>query len=272
MKVSQLREDNQSLLFQVSELQDTAQEQRYRYSELQELVSSYIRDIDALHKYSNDRFADVRSANERVDEVLSMLKMKTEENEALLSQIQFYRSSSLAGGFIGSNTYSSGVNSSAVADLQQQQLDLRMQLQLQQRQLEMRQLQQQQQQQAQIHFQRQEVESFPAFSGSSVLGQGAGYAPSTVTGSETVRIFRKIDPDDEALEHGILLSKQLEKYGLTMYDAIRPTDEAAITAYMGEGYTRSEAVLLIFEARYGPVGTTSGLGLLSIPTVDFRAN
>jgi hypothetical protein len=86
-QVALLRKDNESLFLHVADLQETEQEQKYRYSELEELVSTYIRDIDALHKYSAERFNDVKSANQRVDEVLSLLKEKTEENELLLHQV-----------------------------------------------------------------------------------------------------------------------------------------------------------------------------------------
>eukprot|EP01036_Dinobryon_divergens_P024051 gene24055-32465_t len=263
-EVLMLSKDNNALLNQVTELQDAVQEHKYRHAELQDLVTSYIRDIDALHKYSKDRFAEVKSANHRVNEVLAMLKQKSEENDALMVQVEYFKR--VTSSTMASNTIT--------VEIHPQEHQNRMQQQLEQQEWELQQqlIQQQQQlmEQQQAHSRHQ-----------LYVDNGGGHAhhhqqspPSVVTTSpaETVRMFGKIDPDDEALEHGILLSKQLERYGLTMYDAIKPVDEGNIAAYMSEGYAREEAVLLLFEERYGPVDTTSSLGLLSIPTVNFSTN
>ena len=275
--------DNNLLMNQVKELHDAEQENKYRYTELQELVASYIRDIDALHKYSKDRFEDVKSANDRVNEVLAMLKLKSEENEALLMQVEYFKQ-------VSSSTMTSTTN---IVDIQQQkqqqQLHIRMQQQLQQEEWELQQqlLLQQQQQQLQQHLQQQQQQlqhqhPHPPQSRSMYLDSagnspGQGHYPNSVPSAattspaETVRMFGKIDPDQEALEHGILLSRQLDRYGLTMYDAMQPGDEAHIAAFINQGYAREEAILLLFEERHGPVDTTSSLGLLSIPTVKFNS-
>ena len=274
----QMSNDNNLLMNQVKELHDAEQENKYRYTELQELVASYIRDIDALHKYSKDRFEDVKSANDRVNEVLAMLKLKSEENEALLMQVEYFKQ-------VSSSTMTSTTN---IVDIQQQQqqLHIRMQQQLQQEEWELQQqLLLQQQQQLQQHLQQQQLQhqhQYPSQSRSMYLdsagnspGQGhyTNSVPSAATTSpaETVRMFGKIDPDQEALEHGILLSRQLDRYGLTMYDAMKPGDEAHIAAFINQGYAREEAILLLFEERHGPVDTASSLGLLSIPTVKFNS-
>lgn len=262
-----LSKDNNSLLNQVTELQDAAQEHKYRYTELQDLVASYIRDIDALHKYSKDRFAEVKSANHRVNEVLAMLKQKSEENESLMIQVEYFNQQ-----VTSSSTMTSTV------EIQQQQHHIRMQQQLQQQEWELQQqlLLQQQQYQQQLLLQQQQQQQ--AHSRGPPSGGHTHYYPQSPTSAatsspaETVRMFGKIDPDQEALEHGILLSKQFKLYGLTMYDAIKPVDEVNIEAYMRRGYAREEAVLLLFEERYGPVDTTSSVGLLSIPHVKFSTN
>lgn len=268
-----LSKDNNTLLNQVTELQDAVQEHKYRHAELQDLVTSYIRDIDALHKYSKDRFAEVKSANHRVNEVLAMLKQKSEENDALMVQVEYFKrvtSSTMASNTITIDIQPQDHQSRIQKQLEQQEWELQQQLiQHQQHQHQLIQQQQQEQQQAQSRRQL-------------YVDNGGGHAhhhhqlsphsAATTSPAETVRMFGKIDPDDEALEHGILLSKQLERFGLTMYDAIKPVDEGNIAAFMSQGYAREEAVLLLFEERYGPVDTTSSLGLLSIPTVKFSTN
>lgn len=283
----------------IGDLQEEAQEQRYRYGELEELVASYIKDIDALHKYSTDRFADVKSANERVDEVLSLLKSKTDENEALLQQLEQLRSQKPSPSHPSSNPSphpypnlyggggGGGGSSESQLTLHSQQARIRHQLQHQQVLL-----------QQQIDQHRAYLGASPRMTYGGHVGGGGGGGevlhlsspPPTVAtmprsgasssvgvyshGSEVVdgsgqRVFTKLDPDDEALEHGILLSKQLEKYGVTMYESIRPEDEVVIADYLARGYSREEAVLIIFEAKHGPVSAST---MLSIPTLNLSSS
>jgi hypothetical protein len=51
-------------------------------------------------------------------------------------------------------------------------------------------------------------------------------------------IAAKKDPDQEALEHGVLLSSQEIEFGVNMYDALTPSDEPVIDEYIAQGFTR----------------------------------
>lgn len=66
-------------------------------------------------------------------------------------------------------------------------------------------------------------------------------------------IAAKKDPDQEALEHGLLLSQQESEYGVNMYESLTPEDEPVIDDYLSQGFTREEAILIIFEEKYGKV-------------------
>lgn len=60
-------------------------------------------------------------------------------------------------------------------------------------------------------------------------------------------IAAKKDPDQEALEHGMLLSLQEAEYGKNMYDALTEADEPDIEDFMNQGFSREEAILILFE-------------------------
>jgi hypothetical protein len=77
--------------------------------------------------------------------------------------------------------------------------------------------------------------------------------PLEVISIEQRIIAPKKDPDEEALEHAILLSKQEEEYGVNMYDSLTPSDEPVIAEYVDQGFTREEAILIIYEEKYGKV-------------------
>ncbi len=66
-------------------------------------------------------------------------------------------------------------------------------------------------------------------------------------------IGAKKDPDEEALEHAILISKQEEEFGVNMYDSLVPDDEPVIDDYISQGFTREEAILIVFEHKVGKV-------------------
>jgi len=70
--------------------------------------------------------------------------------------------------------------------------------------------------------------------------------------TEQVSIAAKIeDPDQEALEAGILLSKQEAEFGTNMFDSLKPEDAPAIQEYIKQGFSREEAIFMIFEGKYG---------------------
>jgi hypothetical protein len=64
-------------------------------------------------------------------------------------------------------------------------------------------------------------------------------------------IGAKKDPDQEALEHAILISQQEEEFGINMYDALSPEDESVIDECIAQGFTREEAILIVFEHKVG---------------------
>lgn len=80
-------------------------------------------------------------------------------------------------------------------------------------------------------------------------------------------IGAKKDPDQEALEHAILISKQEEEFGLNMYDALTPQDEHILHEYMVQGFTREEAILILFEERFGKVSIQSDHITPAMPTL-----
>lgn len=54
----------------------------------------------------------------------------------------------------------------------------------------------------------------------------------------------------EALELGLLLSKQQEMFGINMIDAMLPSDQFEIDSLRFAGYSEMEAKQMIFENRY----------------------
>lgn len=59
--------------------------------------------------------------------------------------------------------------------------------------------------------------------------------------------------DDQALEHGLLLSTQESQYGMNMYDAMTAADEPEIQHLVAQGYSVDDAILIIFERRCPPM-------------------
>lgn len=80
-------------------------------------------------------------------------------------------------------------------------------------------------------------------------------------------IGAKKDPDQEALEHGMLLSQQEAEFGVNMYDSLTPTDESIIEDYLKQGFTREESILILFEGKFGKVSTQSKDITPAMPTV-----
>ena len=63
--------------------------------------------------------------------------------------------------------------------------------------------------------------------------------------------FKAENPDDEALELGILLSHQEALFGENMFEALRTEDSVAVDSYIASGFTFNDAVLDVFERRNG---------------------
>jgi hypothetical protein len=58
--------------------------------------------------------------------------------------------------------------------------------------------------------------------------------------------------DGEAMQMALLLSQQEAEFGVNMYDALRPQDEADLQGLIASGYTNEQAVLCLFERRFVP--------------------
>ena len=86
----------------------------------------------------------------------------------------------------------------------------------------------------------------------------------TVVEEEPLVVLPKKDPDEEALEHALLLSEQLEKFGCTMYDVLTPSDERLMREYQDAGFTKEESTLLVFEEKFGEAPKT----IPSMPTLS----
>lgn len=59
--------------------------------------------------------------------------------------------------------------------------------------------------------------------------------------------------ESDKLLMNLLLSQQKGKYGVNMYESLTNQDEPAIERYMGRGLTLDQAVLKVFEKKYGAV-------------------
>ena len=88
------------------------------------------------------------------------------------------------------------------------------------------------------------------------LGQVYQFRP-TVPSPRIGTYFKAKNADDEALEMGILLSKQEAMFGKNMFDAMTREDDPAIERLIELGYAYHDAVLDIFELKYGHIPNTS---------------
>eukprot|EP00597_Dinobryon_sp_UTEXLB2267_P010233 CAMPEP_0170099682 /NCGR_PEP_ID=MMETSP0020_2-20130122/1186_1 /TAXON_ID=98059 /ORGANISM="Dinobryon sp., Strain UTEXLB2267" /LENGTH=2317 /DNA_ID=CAMNT_0010322389 /DNA_START=216 /DNA_END=7169 /DNA_ORIENTATION=+ len=85
--------------------------------------------------------------------------------------------------------------------------------------------------------------------------------------TEQINIAAKIeDPDQEALEAGILLSRQEAEFGTNMFDSLKPEDATVIQEYTKQGFSREEAILMIFEHKYGKMSNTNN-EIMSMPRI-----
>jgi hypothetical protein len=57
--------------------------------------------------------------------------------------------------------------------------------------------------------------------------------------------------EHEILRISLMISQQESQFGVNMYDALLPTDEADVSTLVRKGLTLDEAVLRIFESRFG---------------------
>jgi len=57
--------------------------------------------------------------------------------------------------------------------------------------------------------------------------------------------------EHEALKLGLIVSQQEADYGINMYDALMPSDEQQIEKLIRTGLTLDEAILKVFESRFG---------------------
>jgi hypothetical protein len=91
-----------------------------------------------------------------------------------------------------------------------------------------------------------------AYGNSSGISVVTGATPAVPQPSPRIgTYFKARGPDDEALEMAILLSHQESAYGVNMFDSLRAEDEVTVNAYMALGYTENDAILEIFERRFG---------------------
>lgn len=58
----------------------------------------------------------------------------------------------------------------------------------------------------------------------------------------------------DALQIGLLLSQQEEEFGVNMYDSLENSDESTIRRLVQQGYSNDEAVLEIFNMKFGKTG------------------
>jgi hypothetical protein len=81
-------------------------------------------------------------------------------------------------------------------------------------------------------------------------------------------IGAKKDPDQEALEHALLLSAQEQEFGVNMYDSLTASDQVTLNEYIAQGFTREEGALIIFEEKYGKTRSTQNSSVIpAMPTL-----
>lgn len=96
------------------------------------------------------------------------------------------------------------------------------------------------------------------------------YSVSTGTSVVEQRLIgAKKDPDQEALEHALLLSSQEDEFGINMYDSMSPEDHITLEEYMSQGFTREEGALIIFEEKFGKTRFTRNTEVIpAMPTLQ----
>ena len=90
-------------------------------------------------------------------------------------------------------------------------------------------------------------------------------SPTTI---EQRLIGAKKDPDQEALEHALLISAQEEEFGINMYDSLNAEDQIVLAEYMQQGFTRDEGALMIFEEKFGKTSNMRNSSVIpAMPTL-----
>ena len=76
--------------------------------------------------------------------------------------------------------------------------------------------------------------------------------------------------EQEALEFGLLLSKQEQEYGKNMYDVMAEVESDTVAELEKKGFTKAEAALILFEEKFGKVsGQPKDMKFInSLPTTD----
>lgn len=75
--------------------------------------------------------------------------------------------------------------------------------------------------------------------------------------------------EHEALRIGLIISQQEAQFGINMYDALLPNDEPKIEELVKKGCTLDEAVMCIFEARFGKMRPISPVSILYVCVVGY---
>ena len=96
------------------------------------------------------------------------------------------------------------------------------------------------------------------------------YSVSTAASVVEQRLIgAKKDPDQEALEHALLLSSQEDEFGINMYDSMSPEDHVTLEEYVSQGFTREEGALIIFEEKFGKTKFTRNSEVIpAMPTLQ----
>ena len=68
------------------------------------------------------------------------------------------------------------------------------------------------------------------------------------TGNDSAK---NCDPDQEALLVELLLSQREAEHGTNLFDFLRPQDNQVMQSYMKGEFSKKEAILMIFEKKYG---------------------
>ena len=98
------------------------------------------------------------------------------------------------------------------------------------------------------HANHSSLSNYPSQNITPALSRRSSFTLGT---SEKVYVTPKIrDPDQEALETGLLLSQQQAEFGINMLDALLPEDEPALQQLMQDGLSREEGTYFIFRDRY----------------------
>lgn len=133
----------------------------------------------------------------------------------------------------------------------------------------------------------------PPRSGSSVVSHNSSsynYGGATAYGRERASFDRSFNNEDDVgsvvsnisafsrqssvcendkLLMNLLLSQQKGKFGVNMYESLTNSDEPAIERYVARGLTLDQAVLKVFENKYGAVDNQSMVSLVYFIAIPF---